>query len=248
MNTNLPAIAAKTNSNITHVERIVNHRENRIMKIGFHAAYSQVYNLIGSIFPLYGIDGSKEYYMEVADHIGRNYKLLAPEEIKTAFELFSTQQLDLDEDIKFYGKINLHTLGKILNAYMVYRNKITYQLDKEKQDSIDQQMIDKKRKALTKDYDADFDNKLKTFNKTLEEIPIFWYDECVKRGYINEWNEGEKESLWTEAQEMALNEKPESDSMIDRKNHLRKIEEGNMPRARALAYKLAVWRKVLLRD
>ena len=30
--------------------------------------------------------------------------------------------------------------------------------------------------------------------------------------------------------------------------HLRKIEEGNIPRAKALAFKLAVWRKVLLRD
>lgn len=218
------------------------------MKIGFHAAYSQVYHLIGNIFPLYGIDGTKEFYMEVADHIGRNYKLLAPEEIKTAFELFSTQQLDLDEDIKFYGKINLHTLGKIINAYMVYRNKITYHLDKEKQDRLDQEMIDKKRKALTKDYDADFDNKLKTFNKTLEEIPIFWYDECVKRGYINEWSTGEKEALWKEAQQMALNEKPESENLIDRKINMRKIQDGNMPRARALAYKLAVWRKVLLRD
>ena len=101
----------------------------------------------------------------------------------------------MDEDIKFYGKINLHTLGKIINAYMVYRNKITYHLDKEKQDRLDQEMIDKKRKALTKDYDADFDNKLKTFNKSLEEIPIFWYDECVKRGYIV-WEDGEKEKIW----------------------------------------------------
>jgi hypothetical protein len=47
---------------------------------------------------------------------------------------------------------------------------------------------------------------------------------------------------------MARNEKPTSDNLIERKNHLRKIEDGNMPRARALAYKLAVWRKVLLRD
>ena len=217
------------------------------MKIGFQAAYSQVYHLIGNIFPLYGIDGTKEFYMEVADHIGRNYKLLAPEEIKTAFELFSTQQLDLDEDIKFYGKINLHTLGKIINAYMVYRNKITYHLDKEKQDRLDQEMIDKKRKSLTKDYDADFDNKLKTFNKTLEEIPIFWYDECVKRGYIV-WEDGEKEKIWKEAKEWALKEKPDSDNLIDRKIHMRKIEEGNVPRARALAFKLAVWFKVLLRD
>ena len=108
------------------------------MKIGFQNAYTQVYNIITSLFPLYGIDGTKEYYMEVADHIGRNYKLLAPEEIKTAFELYSTQQLDLDEDIKFYGKINLHTLGKIINSYMLWRNKITYQIEKEKQEQENQ--------------------------------------------------------------------------------------------------------------
>jgi len=60
--------------------------------------------------------------------------------------------------------------------------------------------------------------------------------------------EGEKEALWAEAQEIARNEKPTSDNLIERKNHLRKIEDGNIPRARALAYKLAVWRKVLLRD
>ena len=111
------------------------------MKIGFQNAYTQVYNIITSLFPLYGIDGTKEYYMEVADHIGRNYKLLAPEEIKTAFELYSTQQLDLDEDIKFYGKINLHTLGKIINSYMLWRNKITYQIEKEKQDKLEEDVL-----------------------------------------------------------------------------------------------------------
>jgi hypothetical protein len=70
----------------------------------------------------------------------------------------------------------------------------------------------------------------------------------VKRGYIKDWFYGEKEELWKEAQDIARNEKPTSDNLIERKNHLRKIEDGNMPRARALAYKLAVWRKVLLRD
>ena len=174
MSTNLPAIAAKTNSNLSHVERIVNHRDNRIMKLGFQSAYSQVYNLITVLFPLYGIDGAKEYYMECADHIVRNYKLLAPEEIKTAFELFSCQQLDLDEDIKFYGKVNLHTLGKIITAYMLYRNKITYQIDKEKQDKLEQEILEKKREISSREYDRDFENKLKNFNsKDFNDVPIY---------------------------------------------------------------------------
>ena len=52
------------------------------MKIGFQNAYTQVYNIITSLFPLYGIDGTKEYYMEVADHIGRNLNYLHPKKLK----------------------------------------------------------------------------------------------------------------------------------------------------------------------
>jgi hypothetical protein len=144
--------------------------------------------------------------------------------------------------------VDLHAIGKILSSYITWRQKIYYAIDsdimakKEEEDRI------KRMGKVAEDYDKDFDNKLKNFNKTLDEIPIFWYDECVKRGYIKDWFYGEKEELWAEAQEMARNEKPTSDNLIERKNHLRKIEDGNMPRARALAYKLAVWRKVLLRD
>jgi hypothetical protein len=45
---------------------------------------------------------------------------------------------------------------------------------------------------VAEEYDKDFDNKLKNFQKPLEEIPVFWYDECVKRGYINEWKKGKR--------------------------------------------------------
>ena len=43
--------------------------------------------------------------------------------------------------------------------------------------------------------------QVEKLSKPLDEIPVFGYDECVKRGYINEWKEGEKEALWAEAQE-----------------------------------------------
>jgi len=245
MSTNLPAIAAKTNSNLTHVERIVNHRENRIMKIGFQNAYTQVYNIITTLFPLYGIDGTKEYYMEVADHIGRNYKLLAPEELRTTFELYSTQQLELDEDLKFYGKVNLHTLGKIINSYMLWRNKITYQIEKEKQDKLDEDILLKKREIMSREYDKDFENKLKNFkSENFDDVPIYWYDTANRLGYLT-WEEGEKQALWEEAKQIALEEKPDSDNIYDRKAHMKKIAEGNIPRAKVIAYKLAVFKKII---
>ena len=243
---NLPMIASRVDEKIQDVQLVIQNRELRIFKTGIKEAIPKITQVLNQILPVYGIEPKPEQLIELTDFIA-SYKLLSVDEIKLAFEKFAKDELNLNEH-KLYGKIDLHAIGRILTAYITWRQKIYFAMDSDLQAKKDEEDRIKRLGKVAEEYDKDFDNKLKNFNKTLEEIPIFWYDECVKRKYINDWNEGEKEALWAEAQEMALNEKPESDSMIDRKNHLRKIEEGNMPRARALAYKLAVWRKVLLRD
>ena len=243
---NLPMIANRVEEKIQDVQLVIQNRELRIFKTGIKEAIPKITQVLNQILPVYGIEPKPEQLIELTDFVA-SYKLLSVDEIKLAFEKFAKDELNLNEH-KLYGKIDLHAIGRILTAYITWRQKIYFAMDSDLQAKKDEEDRIKRLGKVAEEYDKDFDNKLKNFNKTLEEIPIFWYDECVKRKYINEWNEGEKEALWEEAQEMARNEKPESDSMIDRKNHLRKIEEGNIPRARALAYKLAVWRKVLLRD
>ena len=243
---NLPMIASRVDEKIQDVQLVIQNRELRIFKTGIKEAIPKITQVLTQLLPVYGIEPKPEQLIELTDFVA-SYKLLSVDEIKLAFEKFAKDELNLNEH-KLYGKIDLHAIGRILTAYITWRQKIYFAMDSDLQAKKDEEDRIKRLGKVAEEYDKDFDNKLKNFNKTLEEIPIFWYDECVKRKYINDWKEGEKEALWAEAQEMALNEKPESDSMIDRKNHLRKIEEGNMPRARALAYKLAVWRKVLLRD
>ena len=243
---NLPMIASRVEEKIQDVQLVIQNRELRIFKTGIKEAIPKITQVLTQLLPVYGIEPKPEQLIELTDFVA-SYKLLSVDEIKLAFEKFAKDELNLNEH-KLYGKIDLHAIGRILTAYITWRQKIYFAMDSDLQAKKDEDDRIKRLGKVAEEYDKDFDNKLKNFNKTLEEIPIFWYDECVKRGYINDWKEGEKEALWAEAQEMALNEKPESDSMIDRKNHLRKIEEGNIPRARALAYKLAVWRKVLLRD
>ena len=243
---NLPIIASRVEEKIQDVQLVIQNRELRIFKTGIKEAIPKITQVLNQILPVYGIDPKPEQLIELTDFVA-SYKLLSVDEIKLAFEKFAKDELNLNEH-KLYGKMDLHAIGRILTAYITWRQKIYFAMDSDLQAKKDEEDRIKRLGKVAEEYDKDFDNKLKNFNKTLEEIPIFWYDECVKRGYINDWFYGEKEALWEEAQEMARNEKPELDSMIDRKNHLRKIEDGNMPRARALAYKLAVWRKVLLRD
>ena len=238
-------IANRVEEKIQDVQLVIQNRELRIFKTGTKEAMPKVTEVLSQLLPVYGIEAKPEHLIEITEFV-LTYKLLAVDEIRLAFEKFAKHELDIN-DHKLYGKVDLHAIGRILTAYINWRQKIYFAMDSDIQAKKEEEDRIKRLGKVAEEYDKDFDNKLKNFQKPLEEIPVFWYDECVKRGYINEWKEGEKEALWAEAQEMAKQEKPDSDNMIDRKNHLRKIEEGNMPRARALALKLAVWRKVLLR-
>ena len=243
---NLPMIASRVEENIQDVQLVIQNRELRIFKTGTKEAIPKITQLLYQLLPVYGIEAKEEHLLEATEFIS-TYKLISVDEIRLAFEKFAKQELDIN-DHKLYGKVDLHAIGRILTAYITWRQKIYFAMDSDIQAKKEEEDRIKRLGKVAKEYDNDFDNKLKNFQKPLEEIPVFWYDECVKRGYINDWKEGEKESIWEEAKELAKQEKPDSDNMIDRKNHMRKIEEGNMPRARALAYKLAVWRKVLLRE
>ena len=244
---NLPMIANRVEEKIQDVQLVIQNRELRIFKTGTKEAIPKITHVLNQLLPVYGIEVKPDQLMELIDFVA-SYKLISVDEIKLAFEKFAKDELNLN-DHKLYGKVDLHAIGKILSSYITWRQKIYYAIDSDIQAKKEEEDRIKRLKKASEEYEKDFDNKLANFNKTLEDIPFFWYDKCVKRGYINEWKEGEKEALWAEAQEMAKNEKPYFDNWIERKNYLRKIEkEGNMPRARELAYKLAVWRKVLLRD
>ena len=243
---NLPMIASRVEEKIQDVQLVIQNRELRIFKTGVKEAIPKITQVLSQLLPVYGIEAKPEHLMEITDFV-LTYRLLAVDEIRLAFEKFAKQELDIN-DHKLYGKVDLHAIGRILTAYITWRQKIYFAMDSDIQAKKEQEDRIKRLGKVAEEYDKDFDNKLKNFQSPyLEDIPIFWFDICEKRGYIV-WEDGEKEKIWEEAKELALKIKPDSDNLIDRKNHLRKIEEGNIPRAKALAFKLAVWRKVLLRD
>ena len=243
---NLPMIANRVEEKIQDVQLVIDNRDKRIMKIGAKEAIPKITQVLYQLLPVYGIEAKEEHLLELTEFIS-TYKLISVDEIRLAFEKFAKQELDIN-DHKLYGKVDLHAIGRILTAYINWRQKIYFAMDSDLQAKKEEEDRLKRLGKVAEEYDNDFDNKLKNFQSpNLDDIPVFWFDICVKRGYIV-WGDGEKEKLWEEAKAMALNEKPDSDNLIDRKNHLRKIEEGNIPRAKALAFKLAVWRKVLLRD
>jgi hypothetical protein len=228
-------------------QAIIDARPNRIANIDIKDSYRQVLNTLSTLFPIYGIDGDIAFYSTVTKEIIKTFGQIAANEIEIAFRLFAAQSLDLDEDVKFYGKANMHTIGKILNAYIIYRRKIIAAHDNEVAAlRHNANMEDRARKTREELY-ANFPTMLKEFKgKDYTAVPLYWYDMCLQFDMVT-YEEGEKRALWEEAKELALKEPPENMDLMSIRSHAKKIEQGNLKRAAVIAQQLAVWRKVLKR-
>ncbi len=226
-------------------QAIISARSNRIANMEQKDAYKQTLNVISSVFPMYGIDGDLAFYANIAKEIVKTFGQIATNEIEIAFRMFSAETLELDDDVKFYGKANMHTIGKILNGYMSYRRKIIASHDNEVAALRHQVQMEERGRLEREKLYKEFPTMIKEFTgKTWEDVPLYWYDMCLKFDMIT-YEEGEKRSLWDEAQAIALKEPPESLDLMTIRSHAKKIEQGNMKRAVVIAQKLAVWRKVI---
>jgi hypothetical protein len=228
-------------------QAIIDARPNRIANIDIKDSYRQVLNTLSALFPIYGIDGDIAFYSTVTKEIIKTFGQIAANEIEIAFRLFAAQSLDLDEDVKFYGKANMHTIGKILNAYLIYRRKIIAAHDNEVAALRHNANMEERARKTREELYANFPTMLKEFKgKDYTVVPLYWYDMCLQFDMVT-YEEGEKRALWEEAKELALKEPPENMDLMSIRSHAKKIEQGNLKRAAVIAQQLAVWRKVLKR-
>jgi hypothetical protein len=228
-------------------QAIIDARPNRIANIDIKDSYRQVLNTLSALFPIYGIDGDITFYSTVTKEIIKTFGQIAANEIEIAFRLFAAQSLDLDEDVKFYGKANMHTIGKILNAYIIYRRKIIAAHDNEVAALRHNANMEERARKTREELYANFPTMLKEFKgKDYTAVPLYWYDMCLQFDMVT-YEEGEKRALWEEAKELALKEPPENMDLMSIRSHAKKIEQGNLKRAAVIAQQLAVWRKVLKR-
>jgi hypothetical protein len=240
---NLPAIAMTIEEKIQDIQLVIDNREKRLFKTGIVESLPKINEVVKNILPLYGIDASPEHLLEVTKFI-TTYKLIAVDEIKLAFEKFARQELNID-DHKLYGKVDLAAIGRILTAYINWRQKVYFTVDMEdekKRGKIEeeQRQIEAKQKFY-----AEFPEMLSGFKgESYEDVPVYWYDAAMNAGLIG-YAEGEKRAIWEEAQEIAKKQKIQADSYIDFKTQLHRAAEESKKRAVIIAQKLAVWRIVL---
>jgi hypothetical protein len=242
---NLPAIAMTIEEKIQDIQLVIDNREKRLFKTGIVESLPKINQVVKNILPLYGIDASPEHLVEVTQFI-TTYKLIAVDEIKLAFEKFARQELNID-DHKLYGKVDLAAIGRILTAYITWRQKVYFTVDMEDEKKRgkmeeEQRQIEAKRKFY-----EEFPEMLSGFKgESYEDVPFYWYDAAMEAGLIG-YAEGEKRAIWEEAQDIASKQKIQADTYIDFKTQLHRAAEESKKRAVIIAQKLAVWRIVLNR-
>lgn len=242
--TNLSKYQPHNNDEITIIEQ----RPNRIANIDQKDAYRNVLNTINTIFPLYGIDGDITFYASVSKEIIKSFGQISPAEIEIAFRLFAAESLQLDDDIKFYGKANLHTIGKILNAYMIFRRRIIAAHDNEVAALRHNANMEERARMTKADIYKNFPQMIVDFKgKDYIDLPLYWFDIATNLNMIN-YEDGEKAIIWEKAKAVALEEPPESMDLMTIRSHRKKIEQGNTPRAVVIAKKMVMWRKLFNRN
>lgn len=242
---NLPAIAMTIEEKIQDIQLVIDNREKRLFKTGIVESLPKINEVVKQILPLYGIDASPEHLLEVTKFI-TTYKLIAVDEIKLAFEKFARQELNID-DHKLYGKVDLAAIGRILTAYITWRQKIYFTVDMEDEKKRAKMEEEQRQVEAKKKFYEEFPEMLSGFKgESYEEVPSYWYDAAIEAGLIG-YAEGEKRAIWEEAQDIASKQKIQADSYIDFKTQLNRATEESKKRAVTIAQKLAVWRIVLNR-
>jgi hypothetical protein len=240
---NLPAIAMTIEEKIQDIQLVIDNRDKRLFKTGIVESLPKINQVVKQILPLYGIDASPEHLVEVTQFI-TTYKLIAVDEIKLAFEKFARQELNID-DHKLYGKVDLAAIGRILTAYITWRQKVYFTVDMEDEKKRGKMEEEQRQVEAKMKFYAEFPEMLSGFKgESYEDVPAYWYDAAMEAGLIG-YAEGEKRAIWEEAQDIASKQKIQADSYIDFKTQLHRAAEESKKRAVIIAQKLAVWRIVL---
>ena len=225
--------------------RSVSQSRYRVFKTGVKEAIPKIAQVLRQILPLYGIDAKPEHLIEITEFVS-TYKLISVDELKLAFEKFARQELNID-DHKLYGKVDLAAIGRILTAYINWRQKVYFTVDMEDEKKRGKMEEEQRQIEAKKKFYEEFPEMLSGFKgESYQDVPAYWYDAAMEAGLI-QYAEGEKKAIWEEAQAIASKIKPEADNYFDLKSKLNNAAQLQETNAKTIARKLAVWKIVLNR-
>lgn len=180
--------------------------------------------------------------LEKFGHIGLN-------EIREAYRLYAAGEIRVKGGEMYGGEFNAAQLGKVLSAYNEHRKGIISAYTEEIHALADEQAEAERAEKSRIEFDAKFRawvEKARKEQTDWRDVPAYYYDAAMSRGMI-QFESGEKRQIWEDALTMAEEEVRE-DVQTEFGGKLKAVvnEQDIEGRARAIAKKLSVFRKVIL--
>lgn len=181
------------------------------------------------------------------------FPMLSVAEIRYAYRSWASGEIEVGNAEMYGGTMDVRQLGKVLSAWFDYRNKIYSEYCKET-GRIAKEAAEAERKRLSDiEFEKNFPAMIAEYAakcKSWKDVPFFLYDSINSRNPI-QFEKGEAKAILAEAEKIARQEIEieKMDAQL-RLRHISaiKLEEGFGERAKSIARKISVFRKVLKKE
>lgn len=182
--------------------------------------------------------------LEKFGHIGFN-------EIREAYRLYASGEIRIKGGEMYGGEFNAGQLGKVLSAYNEHRKQIIAAYTEALHVTAEEIEEAKRAEESRMRFEAKFREwlkKAKAEQTDWRDIPAYYYDAAMNRGLI-EFKPGEKRQIWEDALILAETEFQEDvESEFGRKVNAVLQQDQLEGRARVIAQKLSVFRKLIIKE
>lgn len=223
------------------VEVVVDGYKNQIRNLSGYDSKTELIKILPFIAEQYG--GRKDIpphvQAECIKLILEKFLFIGIQEIKEAYRMWASGEIEVKGGEMFGGVFNAAQLGKILSAYCIQRKKVIAQYSNLKIEE-ERKVEDELRRQRMKDkYEAQFFDLIieaKTKYSDYRDLPLHWYDTLLKKGLIREYYEMEEDEFNTCFQRAKIDlseERQESKNLFKKALEQQGIEK---LRGRAIIY------------
>lgn len=247
----LQKIAVETESTGDFVKFVAKSHANQIRHMDQVEAYRQIDLLLPTIAQMYGQRAEVDdlVWKECIRLVYEKFPFLSIAELKEAYRQWSTGEIEAKGAEMYGGQFNAGQLGKILGAYADRRKRVLGAYLREKEEIKEQEDRETRKRIAQEAFDTAFPHMIANAKKTItdwREVPVFWYDAAMSRKMI-EFEPGEALRIFEDAKELELIERAneQEEGMKSLADVFRQEEKNPIERAKVIARKLAVFRKLI---
>lgn len=214
-------------------------------------AAGQIFIELGQVVKLYGgrSEIDPEVLKEATKNIIDNFGFISVAEIREAYRQWANGETKVKGAEMYGGEFNAAQVGKIISAYCDRRKKVLGAYLREKEEQLEQEQREEKKRIMQEAFDKEFPRMIDRAREEItdwREVPEYWYSAAMKRDLI-QFEHGEAVQIFKDAQELERMERANEEEAVTLADVFRQQEKNPIERAKVIARKLTVFRKLIKR-